>query len=216
MSSRDAILGRIRAAVADDPPRERPPAPEVWPPQNPTVEEMAERFAQELDALGGELYRLPSMEEAGTKLAELVDAAGFSAVGSVDRPLCRELASKLGPDAIQWIEEDASTPAMSELDAVLIEADYLLADTGTAMIACGTPGERVACYLPPVSIVIVGTDRLIEHMPAAWEQVARRCAEPELRGEFVFISGPSRTADIEKILILGVHGPKRLVVILVG
>ena len=59
------------------------------------------------------------------------------------------------------------------------------------------------------------TDRLVEHMPAVWEDVAGRCAEEELRGEFVFITGPSRTADIEKILILGVHGPKRLIVLLV-
>ena len=42
-----------------------------------------------------------------------------------------------------------------------------------------------------------------------------RVADPALRGEFVIVTGPSRTADIEKILILGVHGPKRLVVMLV-
>ena len=48
-----------------------------------------------------------------------------------------------------------------------------------------------------------------------WGRLARR-APTRLRGEFVFITGPSRTADIEKILILGAHGPKRLVVLLVG
>jgi L-lactate dehydrogenase complex protein LldG len=72
------------------------------------------------------------------------------------------------------------------------------------------------CYLPPVCIVIAKTSQLVEHMPAAWEKIAPRVADPQLRGEFVFITGPSRTADIEKILILGVHGPKRLVVLLVG
>jgi len=56
---------------------------------------------------------------------------------------------------------------------------------------------------------------LVEHLPAAWAEIARRAADPSLRGEFVIITGPSRTADIEKILILGVHGPKRLVVLLV-
>jgi L-lactate dehydrogenase complex protein LldG len=46
--------------------------------------------------------------------------------------------------------------------------------------------------------------------------LAPRVAEPDRRGEFVIVTGPSRTADIEKILILGVHGPKRLIVLLVG
>ena len=65
-------------------------------------------------------------------------------------------------------------------------------------------------------MVIAGVDCLAEHLPAVWDDVARRAADPALRGEFVFVTGPSRTADIEKILILGAHGPKRLVVLLVG
>jgi L-lactate dehydrogenase complex protein LldG len=64
--------------------------------------------------------------------------------------------------------------------------------------------------------VIARTGQLAEHLPAAWAEIARQTADPQRRGEFVLVTGPSRTADIEKILILGVHGPKRLIVILVG
>ena len=98
----------------------------------------------------------------------------------------------------------------------LVAAEYLLADTGTCVVACGTTQERLMCYLPPACVVVAKTDRLVEHLPAAWEEIGPRAADPALRGEFVFITGPSRTADIEKILILGVHGPKRLIVLLVG
>ena len=84
------------------------------------------------------------------------------------------------------------------------------------MIACGTTQERLMCYLPPACVVIAGVAQLAEHLPAAWADAGPALRQsPAVRGEFVLVTGPSRTADIEKILILGVHGPKRLVVLLV-
>ena len=72
------------------------------------------------------------------------------------------------------------------------------------------------CYLPPACVVVARVDQLAEHLPAAWGPISAACAAKDSRGEIVLITGPSRTADIEKILILGVHGPKRLVVLVVG
>ena len=71
------------------------------------------------------------------------------------------------------------------------------------------------CYLPPACVVVARGEQLAEHLPAAWAEIVRRAADPQARGEMVLVTGPSRTADIEKILILGVHGPKRLIVLLV-
>ncbi len=215
MSSRDAILGRIRNALAHEPPRELPPVPQVWPRENPGAEAMAGRFAQELAEVHGEAFRLASMDDARRKLAELAEASGWSSIGAVDRPLCRGLLSEIAPDRIVWAGSQGTPQNMAELSLGVVQADYLVADTGSAMIACGTPQERLLCYLPPACVVIAGVDRLAENLPAVWDDVAQRAADPALRGEFVFITGPSRTADIEKILILGVHGPKRLVVLLV-
>ena len=216
MSSRDAILGRIRNALAHEPPRERPPVPQVWPRQSPDTNTMAGRFAQELAEVYGETFRLASMDDARKKLAEMAEASGWSSIGAVDRPLCRELLAGVAPERVAWAGPPGTPQTMAELSLGVVEADHLLADTGSAMIACGTPQERLVCYLPPACVVIAGVDRLAENLPAIWDDVARRAADPALRGEFVFITGPSRTADIEKILILGAHGPKRLVVLLVG
>ena len=215
MSSRDAILGRIRQSLAGDPPCEEPPVPEVWPEQGLTTQQMAERFATELEAVSGEIHRAGSTEDARARLAALLDELSSGKVGVMDRPLCRELVAGLPAEQLDWGTPEGEPEAMAELSAAVVEADYLLADTGTGMVACGTPHERLLCYLPPVCILVARTDRLREHMPAAWDEIARRTADAELRGEFVFITGPSRTADIEKILILGVHGPKRLMVMLI-
>ncbi len=216
MSSRDNILGRIRTALKDDPPLERPPVPEVWPRENPPTEQMVDRFAQELDALAGEFHRCASMDDARAKLGELLSQLHQTTIGAIDHPLTRELAAELPAERIDWGASGADVPSMAQWAASVVPADCLLADTGTCMVACATTYERLMCYLTPVCIVIAQTDRLFEHLPAAWEELADRIADPDLRGEYVFISGPSRTADIEKILILGVHGPKRLVVLLVG
>jgi L-lactate dehydrogenase complex protein LldG len=216
MSSRDHVLSRIRTGLKDDPPLDRPPAPEVWPRENPPVEQMVERFTQELEALAGELLRCSSMDDARAKLAELVGQLDQTTVGAIDHPLTRELTSDLPPDRLHWGGAQIDAPTMADWAASVVPADCLLADTGSCMVACATTYDRLMCYLPPVCIVIAQTDRLFEHLPAVWDELAGRAADPELRGEFVFITGPSRTADIEKILILGVHGPKRLIVLLVG
>jgi L-lactate dehydrogenase complex protein LldG len=216
MSSRENILGRIRTALKDDPPLDRPPAPEVWPRENPPVEQMVERFTQELDALAGETHRCASMDDARAKLAELVSQLDETTIGAIDHPLTRELTSELPPDRLDWGRAETDAPTIAQWAASVVPADCLLADSGTCMVACATTYDRLMCYLPPVCIVIAQADRLFEHLPAVWDELAGRVADAELRGEFVFITGPSRTADIEKILILGVHGPKRLIVLLVG
>jgi L-lactate dehydrogenase complex protein LldG len=217
MTSRDAILGRIRTALAADPRRpELPPVAQVWPHTGCGVDQMAQRFLAEIGEIFGEAYRLPSMDDARRKLAEIMDQEGCSRLGVMDRPLCRELTAAVAPAAIAWPQPDWTAAEMADLPAAVVEADCLLADTGSAMIACYTPQDRLLCSLPPTCGVIARADRLAEHLPAAWPAIAQRAAAPELRGEFVFVTGPSRTADIEKVLILGVHGPKRLVVLVVG
>jgi L-lactate dehydrogenase complex protein LldG len=213
--------------LANDLPRDEPAAPEVWPQENPGTEQMRERFCEELQAISGETVRCRSMDEARSRLRQLLDQEHWSPLGAMDRPVC-QIAAGLGPDRVTWAQPDWTPQTMAELPAGLVEAECLLADTGTAMIACNTPQERLMCYLPPACIVVAPAGRLAEHLPAAWPEIARRVAAtrapceawsrmvPDRRGEFVFVTGPSRTADIEKILILGVHGPKRLIVLLIG
>ena len=214
-SSRENILGRIRAGLQRSAPAEQPPTPEVWPRENPTTEQLVERFSSELEDVQGEIIHCGSMDDARRKLDELMDRSAWQVLGAVDRPICRELAADLPADRVAWTREGWDPKEIAELPVGLVAAEVLLADTGTCVVAGDTPEERLMCYLPSACLVVAKAAQLAEHMPAAWEEVARRTAEPDRRGEFVFITGPSRTADIEKILILGAHGPKRLVVLVV-
>jgi L-lactate dehydrogenase complex protein LldG len=216
MTNRDAILQRVRNEVSKGPHLGRPPVPKVWPRLNPTPAAMAQQFELELTAVHGEVIRCATMDDAQRKLAELVREAQWTSLGAMDRPLVRDAVAELPADMVTWAVADWPSQRVAELSASLIHSDVLLADTGSCLIACPTAEDRLLCYLPPACVVIAQVDQLAEHLPAAWASIAPRVADPEARGEFVIISGPSRTADIEKILILGVHGPKRLVVLLVG
>ncbi len=221
MSSRDVILQRIRsgltnAVVAGFADLHEPPVPEVWPRTNPESATLVSQFRTELESLSGESILCPTMADARRQLAQLMETATWPRLGSLDRPLTRELTADLPVDRVDWVTSDWTPPQIEQLPAGLIVADALLADTGSCVVHCSTATERLMCYLPPVCIVVARVNQLAEHLPAAWAPISKTCAAKDSRGEIVLITGPSCTADIEKILILGVHGPKRLVVLLVG
>lgn len=216
MSSRDVILGRIRTALAErraDKPL--PPVHPVWPRQNPSAAALAEQFEKELVALRGELLRFPSLAAARQGLAEMIAREGWKQIAAVDRPACRELCAELPADQTLWAVDSWTPASMADFSAGLLAAEFFLADTGSCVIVSGTAQERLLTYLPPVCLVVGRTQQLVEHLPAAWEALSARASDPATRGEFVLVTGPSRTSDIEKILIHGVHGPKRLIVILI-
>ncbi len=215
MSSRENILGRIRTETSTMAEVERPPVPEVWPRTNPSTDEMIERFISEIEAVQGEVIRCTSFEDAREKLATLLDENDWNTIGAVERPICRELLSGLPEERVAWERENPDPKQMAQLPVGLVTAGKLLADTGSCLVSCDTPEQRLMCYLPSNCIVAAWVEQLVEHLPAAWDEVRASAAEPGRRGEFVIITGPSRTADIEKILILGVHGPKRLIVLLI-
>jgi L-lactate dehydrogenase complex protein LldG len=215
MSSRDTILQRVRSQVSKGPHLVAPPVPEVWPRTSPAPAAMAEQFGRELAEVHGEVIRCATVQDARRQLAELVTTSGWTSLGVMDQPAAHQSLTDVPPGLATTVT-DWQPRRMAELSASLVVAEALLADTGSCLIACPTPQDRLLCYLPPACVVIGFADRLFEHLPAAWATIAPRVADPARRGEFVIVTGPSRTADIEKILILGVHGPKRLVVILVG
>jgi L-lactate dehydrogenase complex protein LldG len=216
MNSRELILQRIRTEVAKMPNRAAPPVPEVWPRRRPDAAAMARQFEEELLAVQGEFFGCGSMAEARRKLVQLAEQAGGTAIGVMDRPTCQEVVGDVPAERIQFPRPGWPPREMAELSLGVIAAEALLADTGSCVIACPTAEDRLLCYLPPACVVIAGRDQLYEHLPAAWDTLSSQFSGKELHGEHVIITGPSRTADIEKTLILGVHGPKRLAVLLVG
>ncbi len=222
-ATQESTLKKIRDAVADlknNGPK-LPPSPQVWAAENLPPDEQAARFGKNLEAVAGEVVPCNDTAEAVQKIGKLLDEIGCRRLAVLDRPLSRQVAEQLEkkggkenvfapPNAA-----DASPETLAAVDAGIVSPELLLSDTGSCLFYAPTAFDRLTTYITPLSIVVASRSMLRENLPQAWTELKSRL-ETAQTGEFVIVTGPSRTADIEKILILGVHGPKRLVVFLIG
>ena len=87
--------------------------------------------------------------------------------------------------------------------------DCLVAQTGSIFVSTRSAGGRALSVLPPVHLVIARRDQIVPDLPAAFALLRQRYGD-HWPSAISLITGPSRTADIEKILVMGAHGPKRL------
>ena len=90
-----------------------------------------------------------------------------------------------------------------------------MAQTGSILVSSQTCGGRALSILPHVHVVIATLDQLVPTLTDALALVRERYSG-SLPSMLSFITGPSRTGDIERILVLGAHGPKELILMLVG
>ena len=139
MSSRDAILHRIRTASPAAPAAAIPPVPEVWPRQTSDKGLLAEQFTAELKAVFGEPIRCRSMAEAQQQLAQL-DARPPPGPASAPwiAPRRGNSTAAMPPDRVNWVDASWNPTRIAQLPVGLVAADVLLADTGSCVIACGT------------------------------------------------------------------------------
>jgi L-lactate dehydrogenase complex protein LldG len=101
---------------------------------------------------------------------------------------------------------------MEKCDAGITECDALIAQTGGVVVTSRSAGGRALSVLPPHHVVIARREQLVADLPAAFAFLQQKYA-PDFPSMISFITGPSRTGDIERILVLGAHGPKKLTIL---
>src|SRR5438270_4505412 len=213
--SREQILQRIRAGlrVPAPEPREAPPVNlEFFEP----VTAPLERFQQECKANLMECYLVGDAAAAARMLAQVLQSLPPGEIYAQDDPGLRriiEAEAKAARDAraVRWSSQGA--PAESS-QATITLADALIAQTGSVFVSASC-GGRGASVVAPCHIVMARASQLVPDLETALRNAT---AEQRLeKNSFAcIISGSSRTADIEKILVQGAHGPIRLVVIVEG
>ncbi len=231
MDSRTLILNTIKKALADvDKSSLKEPAmPMIWEHQGLSKEELMNVFAQNLKTVAGEAILCADTEtavkEIGKKLQEIAKQSSNEQpykLGVYASELISSIIGEVLSENQAWekmdapVDPNADPKIYEKMTASLVSPIVLLADTGSCPIEARSAFERFLCYLSPACLVVAKASQLREHLPDAWEEIETKMHNPQQRGEVAIVTGPSRTADIEKKLVLGVHGPQKLIVFIIN
>lgn len=189
-----------------------------------TRHELLKQFGDELVRLGARFTVAESAAAAGDVVEHLARTRQAKTAISWRARLIDELGlqPRFAGAGIRLIADDGASAADGFIDAAIhaeigiTAVDYALADTGTLVLLARNGQARSASLLPPVHVALVKPEQILAGLDDLFPlvRIADRAANRELTSAVTFITGPSRTADIELTLVVGVHGPQELHVIL--
>ena len=200
--SKDNILDKIRKALDTPVPLPFPEAEQ----QNksvyhPAQDDLAVIFAEEFTRLLGKFAFFFNHDELVLQITDLIKLKGWKEVYCVEEGL-RYLLRKNGFDAF-------STKSLEQCDVALTTCEALVARTGTIVLTSAQPSGRTTSVYAPVHICIAEASQLVYDVEDAIHMIKEKYGI-YLPSLISFATGPSRTADIEKTLVVGVHGPKEV------
>jgi L-lactate dehydrogenase complex protein LldG len=223
MNSRDIILNRIKTAAKNE---KSPDAADLYERIHKGIESITPKeidglwsqFKKELETIAGEFYTINSLSEAAKIISTFMSSNDFKRIGISKEALCKTLA-EMTADLSKGIKiisaeklnhkERKSELAITEVSIVL--PSFAVADIGSLVFLYDDTGTSLPHFLCDNTFVIVNKNQIIANQFELLRKV-----EVEKSKNMVFITGPSRTADIEKVLVLGAHGPRKLVVFLLN
>ncbi len=206
-NSREVILTRIREAQKYKPVK-LPPEPD-W--LSNSYKEPAlplyQCFVNELEAVNGQCMLVQTEEEAISKVATMIEEEQISSL------FCRdtEIQNLFQAQNVAFRSDPSD---FNDMQAGVTRCEYLIARTGSVMVSSAHLSGRQMNVFPPIHIVLAKESQLVPYLEDAYIAMEAKYGM-HLPSMISLITGPSRTADIEKTLVLGAHGPKKLWVILV-
>lgn len=212
MTSRTSMLEGIRSSLAKSAPfehlyRHLQPSPLSPPVSTPdfSTKDLADRFSNELAAVGGEIHRVATEQQSVETVGAILGEIDAKRVAISDKALFQNLD-------LQEIEliADPSREELFAVDAGVSTAQLAIAETGTIVLRSSMERHRLVSLVPPIHICVLNSVDIRPSMNIVLQEMSNKI-DPTI----TFITGPSRTSDIELTLAIGVHGPKRLIVVLI-
>jgi L-lactate dehydrogenase complex protein LldG len=203
--SKENILNKIRQALNKSVPVPFPQSEGKESVFTMLQQDIEIEFAENFTKLQGRFSFAGNLEEVVTQLQKLIQARGWQAI------YCREEA------LISTLQQHGFTQSfttdLSNCDASITTCEQLIARTGSIVMSAAQQSGRTVSIYAPVHICIAYTSQLVYDIGDALKNVQLKY--PQLPSLLTLATGPSRTADIEKTLVVGVHGPKEVFCLLV-
>ncbi len=204
--SKENILKKIRQALTNSTPLPFPQSEGNSTVFKPSQQELEIEFAERFKILQGRFLFCLNHTELVEQLNALIAHHRWQKIFCRDEAMQKKLAEN---NFTATSNED-----LAGCDAAITTCEWLVARTGSiVMTAAGAGGRTVSVYAP-VHICIAYRSQLVYDIKDALQQAKEKYAG-NLPSLITFATGPSRTADIEKTLVVGVHGPKEVYVFLI-
>lgn len=215
---REIVFSRIREALA----LKRDPSPEpagaeryreLLPEVGESYDERFALFRQWLEELSAELV---TCAESGLsdQLQRLRKTHGWESAAYHGEGLAKRAIEALEFGETLKTDEGYDPVKLEACDVSFTECDALVAQTGSVLLTSGSSGGRAISVLPPHHVILATPDQMVPDLLAAMALVRERYGDV-LPSLVTLHTGPSRTGDIERTIVLGAHGPKKLTVIVV-
>lgn len=200
--ARQEILEKLNAIR-----HKQPQKPDFTTPIYPPLVQPAElAFQKNLEQIGGKVDVHTSTDELFAALKTFVGQFNPETVFCNHHEIGRQLSHYKIPYSTFTGEAD-------QIEVGITACEFLIAQTGSIMLSSAENGGRQMIVYPPVHVVVAQKKQMVDDLASAYTAIQHKYPE-QLPSQITLVSGPSRTADIEKTLIMGAHGPKELHVFL--
>ncbi len=198
-SSKENILKKIRQALSNPAPLPFVQSEGTHSVYQPAADELEIIFAEEFSKLQGKFIFCVDENDMKIQLRQLLDKKGWMKIYCIED---------------KWNKDFSNTINLAGCDASITGCEFLIARTGTIVMSAAQQSGRTVSVYAPVHICIAYVNQLVYDIKEALQLIKENYAG-NIPSLITFASGPSRTADIEKTLVVGVHGPKEVYLFLV-
>ncbi len=216
--TREALLARVRASLggATVGTPEPPPIIDAVMRMAGPGDDLVRLFRERAEAVGMKVH---PVESAGLqdRLVELLRGLGAKRVvlGLSQKERSARLDGVLGHAGFRVLDSTDGLDAQFDVDVGITDVHAALAETGTLICSTDEHHSRGVSLIPPIHIAIVREEDIVPDMLDYWADIAGKDGRG-LPSSLAFITGPSKTADIEGVLVTGVHGPGQVHILFVA